>query len=120
MLDYPKIDRHELGAFENADAAAWRGNPFVRALTNKLLIFAAVFSCALAPGGGAHAQQGRMPDFHPLVPIQHEDYVRARSHFHTKLLRLGPSPQSFDPISPPSGVSEVTYSPGAESMAFPP
>jgi pimeloyl-ACP methyl ester carboxylesterase len=44
------------------------------------------------------------------VAEQHEDYVKARSHFHTKLVRIGPAPQAFEPLTPPPGVTEVTYS----------
>src|SRR6185437_12565857 len=81
-----------------------------RRRSSRNLILTAALLCGLASADGAHAQQNAMPDFHPLVPIQHEDYARARSHFHTKLLRLEPAPQSFEPMSPPAGVSEVTYS----------
>lgn len=120
MTDYPGLDRRELGGCENsAEFVERRGVPMRRA-RNKIVAFAIAFLCALTPADGAAAQQTPMPDFHPLVSIQHEDYVWARSHFHTKLLRFGPSPQSFKSISPPVGVSEVIYSPGLKAWLFSP
>jgi dipeptidyl aminopeptidase/acylaminoacyl peptidase len=56
------------------------------------------------------AQQGGQPDFHPQVALQNQDYVAARAGFRTKLLRVGPSPQSFKPLRVPVDVAEVTYS----------
>jgi dipeptidyl aminopeptidase/acylaminoacyl peptidase len=64
----------------------------------------------IAPAGTSSAQKGNQPDFHPQVALQHEDYVVARADFHTKLLRVGPSPQSFRPLAVPADATEVTYS----------
>jgi pimeloyl-ACP methyl ester carboxylesterase len=58
----------------------------------------------------APAQQAApLPDFHPLVQIQREDYAKARKHFQTKLLRTGPAPQKWTSLTPPVGVTEVDY-----------
>jgi len=67
---------------------------------------------ALLSGLVCAQQPQTPPDFHPLVAIQHEDYAKARKHFQTKLLRVGPSPQKWNEITPPSGVTEVVYSSG--------
>jgi dienelactone hydrolase len=45
----------------------------------------------------------------PVVEVQHDDYAQARGRFRTKLLRQGPSPQPWEPIKPPAGVTEVDY-----------
>jgi dienelactone hydrolase len=45
-------------------------------------------------------------------PEQTEDYVQARSHFQTKLLKQGAAPQPFDPVVLPPGVDEVEYTSG--------
>ncbi|HUJ31356.1 MAG TPA: prolyl oligopeptidase family serine peptidase [Candidatus Acidoferrum sp.] len=47
--------------------------------------------------------------FAPMVAIQHQDYAKARRAFHTKLLRQGPAPQSWHPLTPPAGAFEVEY-----------
>jgi dienelactone hydrolase len=48
----------------------------------------------------------------PVVEIQNEDYAKARGRFRTKLLRKGPSPQPWSPITPPAGATEVEYKSG--------
>jgi dipeptidyl aminopeptidase/acylaminoacyl peptidase len=53
------------------------------------------------------------PDFHPQVAIQHEDYLKARRHFQTKLVRVGPSPQKWTALTPPAGVTEIAYPAGS-------
>jgi formylglycine-generating enzyme required for sulfatase activity len=50
--------------------------------------------------------------FAPGMEPQNEDYAQARSRFKTKLVRKGPSPQSWTPTKPPEGVSEVEYTSG--------
>jgi dienelactone hydrolase len=50
-----------------------------------------------------------IPSGSPGVELQQEDYAKARSQFHTKLVRKGPSPQPGNPVRPPPGVNEVTY-----------
>jgi dipeptidyl aminopeptidase/acylaminoacyl peptidase len=45
-----------------------------------------------------------------MVEVQPEDYATARGVFRTKLLRKGPSPQPWEPMSLPVGVNEVEYS----------
>lgn len=52
------------------------------------------------------------PDFHPPVAVQHEDYAKARRHFHTKLTRVGPSPQKWAAVTPPAGITEIAYPSG--------
>jgi dipeptidyl aminopeptidase/acylaminoacyl peptidase len=48
----------------------------------------------------------------PVVEIQKEDYAQARSRFRTKLLRKGLSPQPWEPVKRPAGVTEVEYPSG--------
>jgi len=67
---------------------------------------------SLVSANGMSKAQSR-PSFAPEVKIQSEDYVRARNHFHTKLLKTGPAPQPFDPLRLPSGVSEIEYRSGS-------
>jgi formylglycine-generating enzyme required for sulfatase activity len=43
---------------------------------------------------------------------QNEDYAQARARFKTKLLRKGPAPGRWEPVSPPKGVTEVEYPSG--------
>lgn len=52
------------------------------------------------------------PSFAPAVAVQDQDYAKARQTFHTKLLRQGPAPQSWEPLTAPAGVSEVEYPSG--------
>jgi len=47
-----------------------------------------------------------------MVEVQQEDYSEARNQFRTKLTRRGPSPQPFDPLKTPTGVTEIEYSSG--------
>src|SRR5215469_13511660 len=47
--------------------------------------------------------------YEPEVEIQNESYVEARSRFHTRLLRTGPAPQEWTPLTPPPGVAVVKY-----------
>ena len=42
-------------------------------------------------------------------PEQTEDYADARKTFKTKLVQSGAAPQAWDPVRPPAGVTEVTY-----------
>jgi dipeptidyl aminopeptidase/acylaminoacyl peptidase len=74
----------------------------------KKLLAALALIGALAPIGSSHAQQNQ-PDFRPQVAAEHQDYVKARAHFHTRLLRAGPAPQPYKPLSVPDGVAEVRY-----------
>jgi hypothetical protein len=45
-------------------------------------------------------------------PAQTEDYVEARKHFRTRLVRQGPAPQPGGHELPPPGVKEVDYQSG--------
>jgi dipeptidyl aminopeptidase/acylaminoacyl peptidase len=45
-------------------------------------------------------------------PEQTEDYVQARQHFQTKLIRKGAAPQTWQIERPPPGVREVPYQSG--------
>jgi len=49
----------------------------------------------------------------PGAEVQNEDYIVARSHFHTRLLRKGPPPDKGAPVVPPQGVTEIVYPSGA-------
>jgi dipeptidyl aminopeptidase/acylaminoacyl peptidase len=48
----------------------------------------------------------------PGLEPQDEDYAEARKQFLTKLIRQGPSWQSWKKLTPPAGVSEVEYPSG--------
>lgn len=49
----------------------------------------------------------------PNIAVQSEDYAKARSGFHTKLLKKGPAPyQSCTSTKPPEGVSEIEFPSG--------
>lgn len=50
-----------------------------------------------------------VPDYTPRVAIQSQDYAEARKRFHTNLLRRGPSPDEWQPVNLPAGVTEVHY-----------
>lgn len=47
--------------------------------------------------------------FAPDVEVQKEDYAHARLRFQTRLVRKGPAPQAWAPLTPPTGVSEIVY-----------
>jgi dipeptidyl aminopeptidase/acylaminoacyl peptidase len=77
------------------------------------LLVAVFLGCQLAAAQQPNTQQPTaQPDFRPLVAIQEEDYAKARQHFQTTLLRSGPAPQKWSPVSPPAGVIEVEYPSG--------
>jgi acetyl esterase/lipase len=71
--------------------------------------------------GAAGAHPPNKPDegapkddpFAPMAEVQAEDYAQARSRFHTKLTRKGPSPQPVPEVKPVAGVTEVEYPSGA-------
>jgi alpha/beta superfamily hydrolase len=71
----------------------------------KQLFTLIALSCGLVQA----QQPAAPPDFHPLVQIQREDYAKARKHFQTKLLRVGPAPQKWDPLTLSPGATEVEY-----------
>jgi dipeptidyl aminopeptidase/acylaminoacyl peptidase len=48
----------------------------------------------------------------PGLELQDEDYAKARTQFQTTLLRSGPAPQPYQPVSPPPGVQSVEYPSG--------
>jgi formylglycine-generating enzyme required for sulfatase activity len=50
--------------------------------------------------------------FAPEVELQEEDYAQARLRFHTRLVRKAASPQAWQPIKPPAGVSEIEFPSG--------
>jgi dipeptidyl aminopeptidase/acylaminoacyl peptidase len=57
----------------------------------------------------AAANEGELA---PLVTVQDEDYALARSRFRTRLVRKGPAPQPWSPVTAPPGVTEVTFPSG--------
>src|SRR5258708_33515870 len=75
--------------------------------TRLLLILLLVFRAVVA-----QPPEGQ-PDFRPLVAIQNEDYIEARRHFQTKLVRTGLAPQKWTQLSPPTGVKEIKYTSGS-------
>jgi dipeptidyl aminopeptidase/acylaminoacyl peptidase len=53
----------------------------------------------------------------PTAPaIRSTDYAADRAQFQTRLLYKGPSPQDYEPVTPPKGVSVVTYPSGNLSL----
>jgi dipeptidyl aminopeptidase/acylaminoacyl peptidase len=67
------------------------------------------------PPRGAKPQKGpgqtaaKEDPFAPMVKIQDEDYAKVRSHFRTKLIRKGPSPQPWSAAKTPACVNEIEY-----------
>lgn len=55
------------------------------------------------------AEPPQADTYDPLVKIQTEDYATARSQFKTKLVRQGPAPESWKPVTPPAGVRKIEY-----------
>ena len=45
-------------------------------------------------------------------PEPTQDYADARKAFKTKLVEVGPAPQTFEPETPPPGVKEIEYTSG--------
>jgi dienelactone hydrolase len=62
----------------------------------------------LLSSAGCQSRQDVSPGLEP----QHEDFVRARNGFKTKLVRQGPSPQPGEPLQTPSGATEINYRSG--------
>lgn len=48
------------------------------------------------------------------LPLEKRDYAKARLHFHTHLLRQGPSPEKSLPLGTPSGARRVSYPGGPD------
>ncbi|WP_321382163.1 alpha/beta fold hydrolase [Rhizobium sp.] len=49
----------------------------------------------------------------PAEPrLLRKDYIKAREHFRTHLLRKGPAPDKFEPLDPPSGAERIFYRSG--------
>lgn len=54
---------------------------------------------------GAHSEV----DQPPVLPLEREDYAKARERFHTHLLRKMPAPEKSEPLGTPPGARRVTY-----------
>lgn len=54
---------------------------------------------------GAHSEV----DQPPVLPLEREDYAKARERFHTHLLRKMPAPERSEPLGTPPGARRVTY-----------
>ncbi|MGV1917261.1 alpha/beta fold hydrolase [uncultured Agrobacterium sp.] len=61
-------------------------------------------AAALLPKG-AHSEV----DQPPVLPLEREDYAKARERFHTHLLRKMPAPEKSEPLGTPPGARRVTY-----------
>lgn len=61
-------------------------------------------AAALLPKG-AHSEI----DQPPVLPLEREDYAKARERFHTHLLRKMPAPEKSEPLGTPPGARRVTY-----------
>lgn len=71
-------------------------------------------SCAIASAAmpsGAAAADFPVP---AALPLAKTDYAQARKHFHTSLLRKGPSPEKSEPLGTPPGSRRVTYPGGPD------
>lgn len=44
--------------------------------------------------------------------LLHKDYMKAREHFRTHLLRKGPAPDKYESLDPPSGAERIFYRSG--------
>ncbi|KQM35361.1 aminopeptidase [Rhizobium sp. Leaf68] len=61
-------------------------------------------AAALMPKG-AHSEV----DLPPVLPLENEDYARARERFQTHLLRKMSAPEKSEPLGTPPGARRVTY-----------
>ncbi|MGL4094524.1 alpha/beta hydrolase family protein [Agrobacterium cavarae] len=61
-------------------------------------------TAALMPKG-AHSEV----DLPPVLPLENEDYARARERFQTHLLRKMSAPEKSEPLGTPPGARRVTY-----------
>lgn len=68
--------------------------------------------CASCPAADAAAQPSTRPSFAPVVAVQDEDYLVARKHFRTKLVKEGPAPQKWQAPHPAEDADEVDYRSG--------
>jgi dienelactone hydrolase len=53
-----------------------------------------------------------VPDYRPVVEVQHEDMGEARSHFKTKILRKGPPPTEWEDLAAPAGATQIEFPSG--------
>jgi len=79
-----------------------------------ILILASLGGCRQEPSGGGRgvASAPTDPGVTRGLEVQSEDFARARSAFHTKLLRKAPAPQPSGRVHPPFGVAVIEYQSG--------
>lgn len=66
-------------------------------------------------GGMALFEESPFEESQPL-PVQSEDYAKARTQFKTTLTSRGGSPQDWDPLVTPSGAAELVYQSGGHVL----
>ena len=89
-----------------------RRRPPQRSQAKVWLIVAGVIAGLVVLGCGGIIFLGIRAIRPTSFPEQTEDYVQARSHFQTKLMRQGAAPQEWVQEVPPPGVDEVQYTSG--------
>jgi hypothetical protein len=65
-----------------------------------------------SPTSAEAAPSRPLPQASPGLELQPLPYTEARAKFKTKLLRRGPSPQDYQPESPPPGARSIDYTSG--------
>jgi dipeptidyl aminopeptidase/acylaminoacyl peptidase len=81
-----------------------------------LLLVAVVGGCRESPATSSAVPSSstaaeRVPN-RPSANLQTLTYAEARARFQTRLLRKGPAPQSYGPISMPADAREIPYTSG--------
>ena len=82
-------------------------------MTTRARVAAAVAGIVMLGGAAEYVALQSRRLFKPEVQIQDEDYSATRQRFHTRLVRVGASPQrEVFTLRPPDYVEEVTYPSG--------
>src|SRR5258705_271795 len=83
-------------------------------MRSRALVTSILASVVIVGGVASYSVVQSRRAFKPEVQILNEDYAATRSHFRTKLLREGPSPQrEVFALRPPGYVDVVEYPSGA-------
>ncbi|KAB1126669.1 prolyl oligopeptidase family serine peptidase [Neorhizobium galegae] len=80
-------------------------------LTRRTLLAGAAGLSAAAMLPAAARAEFPVPE---VPPLEKEDYGAARRHFHTNLIRKGPSPEQSPPLGTPAGSRKVMYRGGPD------
>jgi dipeptidyl aminopeptidase/acylaminoacyl peptidase len=82
-------------------------------LVSRSALALACVACLWCEAGCRRSNRGTdVPPATPGLELQDEDYAAARAGFKTRLVRKGPAPQRWQPVTPPEGVLAVEYRSG--------